>query len=208
MASYAAVKRTFAKAYMAFTEQAFRRRMDKKRRIEDLVLIFYSNATKVLQEGKAPNSDSWKLLVVRHVTLFVRLIGNTLKDHGNDKDRPELTSRLLALESKLLANDQDLFIDSEGGAGASIEVVAPVFSPRATVSEDISGEISELMDDIAFQKVLLASIDDSVHDRSNAESELRAKIETLEKQLSDLKRRGSVSSRPSKETSSTSNPRK
>jgi hypothetical protein len=123
----AAVKRTFAEAYTAFTEQGFRRRMDKERRVEDLVLIFYSNATKALQKGKAPDDDSWKPLVDRHVALFVRLISNTLKDHGNDKDRPELMSRLSTLESKLLTNDQDLFIDSvDGAGGTSIEVVAPL----------------------------------------------------------------------------------
>lgn len=119
----AAVKRTFAEAYTAFTEQGFRRRMDKERRVEDLVLIFYSNATKSLQKGKAPDDDSWKLLVDRHVALFVRLISATLKDNGNDKDRPELMSRLSTLENKLLTNDQDLSIDS---SDATIEVVTPL----------------------------------------------------------------------------------
>ena len=119
----AAVKRTFAEAYTAFTEQGFRKRMDKERRVEDLVLIFYSNATKSLQKGKAPDDDSWKLLVDRHVALFVRLISATLKDNGNDKDRPELMSRLATLESKLLTHDQDLTVDS---SDTTIEVVAPI----------------------------------------------------------------------------------
>jgi hypothetical protein len=123
----AAVKRTFAEAYTAFTEAGFRKRMDKERRVEDLVLIFYSNATKALQKGKAPDDDAWKLLVDRHVALFVRLISNTLKDHGNDKDRPELMTRLATLEKKLLTNDQDLFIDKgDGQGGSTIEVVAPL----------------------------------------------------------------------------------
>ncbi|KAG9237618.1 hypothetical protein BJ875DRAFT_137031 [Amylocarpus encephaloides] len=123
----AAVKRTFAEAYTAFTEQGFRKRMDKERRVEDLVLIFYSNATKALQKGKGPDDDSWKLLVDRHVAMFVRLISNTLKDNGNDKDRPELMSRLSTLEKKLLTNDQDLFIDKSNSAGGTtIEVVAPL----------------------------------------------------------------------------------
>ncbi|OWP01299.1 hypothetical protein B2J93_5579 [Marssonina coronariae] len=123
----AAVKRTFAEAYTAFTEAGFRKRMDKERRVEDLVLIFYSNATKALQKGKAQDDDSWKLLVDRHVALFVRLISNTLRDHGNDKDRPELMSRLATLESKLLTNDQDLSADTaDGPGGSSIEVVVPV----------------------------------------------------------------------------------
>jgi hypothetical protein len=123
----AAIKRTFAEAYTAFTEAGFRRRMDKERRVEDLVLIFYSNATKALQKGRALDDDSWKLLVDRHVALFVRLIRNTLKDHGNDKDRPELMNKLEILEKKLLTSDDDLFVDTADGAGGTtIEVTVPL----------------------------------------------------------------------------------
>ncbi|CZR50874.1 probable C2 domain protein [Phialocephala subalpina] len=122
-----AVKRTFAEAFTAFTDPGFRKRMDKERRVEDLVLIFYSKATASLQKGAGPDDDSWKQLVDRHVALFVRLISQTLKDHGNDKDRPELMSRLATLESKLLTFDQDLYIDSSDGPGGStIEVVVPL----------------------------------------------------------------------------------
>ncbi|EHL03390.1 hypothetical protein M7I_0612 [Glarea lozoyensis 74030] len=124
----AAVKRTFAEAYTAFTEAGFRKRMDKERRVEDLVLIFYSNATKALQKGKAPDDDTWKPMVDRHVALFVRLISNTLKDNGNDKDRPELMGRLATLEKKLLTNDQDLTTVDKGdtSGGHTIEVTAPL----------------------------------------------------------------------------------
>jgi hypothetical protein len=155
----AAVKRTFAEAYTAFTEQGFRRRMDKERRVEDLVLIFYSNATKALQKGKAPDDDSWKLLVDRHVALFVRLISNTLKDHGNDKDRPELMNRLAKLESKLLTNDQDLFAGSgDGAGGSSIEVVVPISydvkdMPMVQVVAKIFGlRLSQVQSDIDANK--------------------------------------------------------
>jgi hypothetical protein len=121
----AAVKRTFAEAYTAFTEQGFRRRMDKERRVEDLVLIFYSNATKALQKGKAHDDDSWKSMVDRHVALFVRLLSQTLKDHGNDKERPELMSKLATLEKKLLTDDQDLTV-SFGQSDTFIEVTVPL----------------------------------------------------------------------------------
>lgn len=157
----AAVKRTFAEAYTAFTEQGFRRRMDKERRVEDLVLIFYSNATKALQKGKSGEDDSWKLLVDRHVALFVRLISATLKDHGNDRDKPELMSRLTKLENKLLTNDQDLFIDSvDGAGGATIEVVLPLSydvkdMPMAqTVAKIFGLSNSQVQSDIDANKAL------------------------------------------------------
>ncbi|KAK2626553.1 hypothetical protein QTJ16_003728 [Diplocarpon rosae] len=168
----AAVKRTFAEAYTAFTEAGFRKRMDKERRVEDLVLIFYSNATKALQKGKAQDDDSWKLLVDRHVALFVRLISNTLKDHGNDKDRPELMSRLATLESKLLTNDQDLSADTaDGPGGSSVEVVVPV-------SHDVK--------DMPMVQTV-ARIFGLAFSQVQAEIDANRKLWTEENALSDLK---------------------
>lgn len=123
------VKRTFAVFLNAFTEQSFKKRMEKDRRVEDLVLIFCSNATKELQKGKSPGDDAWKLMVDRHLALFVRLISLVLKDHDWARDRPDLSSRLATLESKLLAHDQDLAAATSrnGGAGGStVEVIIPL----------------------------------------------------------------------------------
>ena len=123
------VKRTFAVFYTAFTEHSFRKRMEQDRRVEDLVLIFFSSATKELQKGKAAGDDAWKLMVDRHVALFVRLISSTLRDHDWVRERPELTSRLATLESKLLKHDQDLADASQragGAGGTSVEVEVPL----------------------------------------------------------------------------------
>ncbi|KAI0482426.1 hypothetical protein GGR56DRAFT_186661 [Xylariaceae sp. FL0804] len=122
----AAVKKTFAQAYTAFTDQGFRKSMDKERKVEPLVLIFYSAATKACMLGHERGDDSWKLLVDRHVALFVRLITNVLRDQGNDRDKPELMSRLSTLENKLLTNDQNLFIDTGQASGNHIEVEVPL----------------------------------------------------------------------------------
>ncbi|KAF2751201.1 hypothetical protein M011DRAFT_463941 [Sporormia fimetaria CBS 119925] len=124
----AAVKRTFAVFLNEFKAPQFRKSMEKDRRVEDLLLIFFSNATKELGRGKPPGDDSWKLMVDRHVALFVRLISLTLNAHGWSQDRPELTSRLNTMEKKLLMHDQDLAAENQrnGGAGGStIEVEVP-----------------------------------------------------------------------------------
>ncbi|KAF1998591.1 C2 domain-containing protein [Amniculicola lignicola CBS 123094] len=124
----ALVKRTFAVFLNEFKQPQFRKSMEKDRRVEDLLLIFFSNATKELQKGKAPGDDSWKLMVDRHVALFIRLISSTLKDHDWQRDRPELTHRLQTMEKKLLVHDQDLSSENQrsGGAGGStIEVEIP-----------------------------------------------------------------------------------
>lgn len=124
-----AVKRTFAAFFNAFSEPSFKKRMEKDRRVEDLVLIFFSNAAKELQKGKAAGDDGWKLMVDRHLALFIRLVSLVLKDHEWTRERPELMSRLATLESKLLAHDQDLSaVPSLNGSagGSTIEVVAPL----------------------------------------------------------------------------------
>jgi hypothetical protein len=59
----ALVVRTFAAFLNALKDQSFKKRMEKDRRAEDLVLIFYSNATKELSKGKEPDDDSWRLMV-------------------------------------------------------------------------------------------------------------------------------------------------
>lgn len=121
-----AVKRSFAEAYTAFSESNFRKSIDKERKFEPLVLIFYSAATKAAQKGRAPEDDSWKFLPDRHLALFVRLTANVLRDHGHDKDRAELMSRLHSLESKLLTNDQNLVASGSDGTGATVEVIVPL----------------------------------------------------------------------------------
>jgi hypothetical protein len=121
------VKRTFAVFYNAFTEKSFRSSVDKSRRVEDLVLIFVSYSTKELRKDKPANDDSYKLMVDRHVALFVRLISSTLKDQGWVIDRAELANRLATLESKLLVHDQNLTDPTQqGGGGTTIEVIVPL----------------------------------------------------------------------------------
>jgi len=121
-----AVKKTFAQAYTAFTETGFRKSVDKDRKAEPLVLMFYSSATKACMMGHTPGDDSWKHLVDRHLALFVRMLSSLLKDQGYDQSKSELMSRLTTLENKLLTNDQNLSIGGESNAGTTIEVIAPL----------------------------------------------------------------------------------
>lgn len=118
------VVRTFAAFLNVLKEDSFRKRMEKDRRAEDLVLIFYSNAIKELSKGKEHDDDGWKLMVDRHVALFVRLLALVLKAHEGGKDRPELANRLSVLENKLLVQDQDLM--NANSTASTIEVVAPL----------------------------------------------------------------------------------
>lgn len=122
----AVVKTSFAVFLNSLTEPSFKKQMEKERRAEDLVLIFFSNTTKQLGRGKAPGDDSVKLMTDRHVALFVRLMSLILKDHGWAADRPELTSRLATLESKLLKHDEDLASVETDSTGTFVEEFVPL----------------------------------------------------------------------------------
>ncbi|KAH6660085.1 hypothetical protein BKA67DRAFT_530202 [Truncatella angustata] len=122
------IKRSFAEAYNSFGSAAMQKIIDKDRKLEGVVMTFYSAATKSCRPlpGAPAVDDSWKLLVDRHVAMFVRLVANVLKDMGSDRDKPELMSRLKTLEQKLLTNDQNLFVDTGQDGGKYIEVDVPL----------------------------------------------------------------------------------
>lgn len=119
------IKQSIAEGFTALSEPSFRKTMEKDRRAEDLVLIFYANAVKALQKSKPAGDDSWKPLVDRHVALFVRLMTSIMKDGGWDRGHPELMMRLATLEKKLLTEDQDL-ASSSGPSDTFIEVTQPI----------------------------------------------------------------------------------
>ncbi|PHH60393.1 hypothetical protein CDD81_1706 [Ophiocordyceps australis] len=167
----AAVKRSFAEAYTAFSEKSFRRSMDMERKLEPLVLIFYSAATKAAQKGRVCDDDSWKTLPDRHLALFVRLSAKVLRASGHDRDRPELMSRLTSLENKLLTNDQNLVHEGGEGAGSTVEV-------RVPLSYDVK--------DMPMVQTVAAIFGQSL---SDVQGEIRAKVKvwTEEAALRDLK---------------------
>lgn len=152
------VKRSFATFFNEFSSPAFRKGIEKDRKAEDLILIFYSSATKELQKGRPPGDDSWKLMVDRHVALLVRLMSATLKPHDWNKERPELAMRLQTLETKLLRHEKDLASAAQttGGVAATevdvprsrhvkdmalVQVVAQVFQKSLTqVQADIDNQ--------------------------------------------------------------------
>lgn len=119
---------SFAEAFVAFTEQNFQKQLDHDRKVEPLILIFSSAATKAQIKTKAPDDDSYKQLADRHLAMFVRLLVAILKElPGVERERPELLSRLKKLEEGLLRNDQDLTLQgSQGKDNQYVEVEVPL----------------------------------------------------------------------------------
>ncbi|KIW70358.1 hypothetical protein PV04_02633 [Phialophora macrospora] len=120
------VKRVFAIFLNTLSDPAFKKRMEADRRAEDLVLIFFSTATKELQKAHQPGDDAVKRLVDRHVALFVRLMSLILKDKDWAKDKPDLATRLQTLESKLLKGDENLATSQTNGELKTVEEVVPL----------------------------------------------------------------------------------
>lgn len=120
------VKRSFATFFNEFSSPAFRKGVEKDRKAEDLLLIFYSSATKELQKGRPAGDDSWKLMVDRHVALLVRLLSAILTANDWAKEKPELATRLQTLETKLLRHEKDLATAAQTtGGAAAVEMEVP-----------------------------------------------------------------------------------
>lgn len=153
----ALVKRSFATFYNEFSSPAFRKGVEKDRKAEDLLLIFYSSATKELQKGRPVGDDSWKLMVDRHVALLVRLLSAILVKNDWAKEKPELAARLQTLETKLLRHEKDLATAAQTSGGAA---AAETEVPRSRHVKDMP--LVQVVGQI-FQKTLpqvQADIDD------------------------------------------------
>jgi len=122
----AALKRTFAEAYNAFTDKDFYKNIKEDRKVEPLILIFYSNAMKAQSRNRAPDDLSWRPLPDRHLAMFVRLLASLIRDLVGERDRPELVQRLNTLESKLLTNDQNLSLSAAQEDHSYVEVEIPL----------------------------------------------------------------------------------
>jgi C2 domain/MUN domain len=122
------IKRTFGAFLNEFLNPLKRKNLERDRKMEDLLLIFFPQAVKELQKGKAPDEDSWKWMSERHLAMFIRLISAILRDNNDwARERPELANRLQTLEKKLLMHDMDLTANSQNGStGRTIEVEVPL----------------------------------------------------------------------------------
>ncbi|KAI5815106.1 hypothetical protein BZA77DRAFT_266223 [Pyronema omphalodes] len=127
----ATVKRTFGSFYGALVEPRYYENTAKSRRPEDLLLIFYTHATKELQKvhGGGGAQGDWKQMVDRHVALFVRLMGRVIKEEGWASSNPELVARLEMMEKKLLRHE-------DMGDGQGVAVTA--------TQEPLSGKVEDM----------------------------------------------------------------
>ncbi|OJT15692.1 hypothetical protein TRAPUB_5070 [Trametes pubescens] len=103
------IRRTMAVFYGQVKDETFRRQMKENRKIEELILMFATNATNVLKKEPTLQGDGWKVELNNHIAQFVRLLRDCLRHISHVS--PELTARLEMYITKL-APAQPAYSDS------------------------------------------------------------------------------------------------
>jgi len=98
------VRATFGVFYNHYVEESFLKRIREDRKIEELVLIFYSKATAELK--KRVQGEEWRGLVDQHVAIFIRVMQDCIRD--NHLSASELMTRLAGYEAKLLSGNNEV----------------------------------------------------------------------------------------------------
>ncbi|KAI0742851.1 hypothetical protein C8Q80DRAFT_1109139 [Daedaleopsis nitida] len=102
-------RRTMAVFYGQVKDETFRRQMKENRKIEELILMFATNATNVLKKEPTLAGDGWKMELNNHIAQFIRLLRECLRHISHVS--PELTARLDMYTAKL-APSQQTYSDS------------------------------------------------------------------------------------------------
>ncbi|KAF8889044.1 hypothetical protein BD779DRAFT_1521688 [Infundibulicybe gibba] len=128
------LRRTMAKFYGQFMVESFKRQMKENRKIEDLILMFATNATTVLKKEPTLAGDGWKLELNNHMAHFVRMLRECLRSVHHVS--PELLARLDIYTAKLVPSQTS----SDSGYDS-----ASTSRDRDSISvPSISGQVSDM----------------------------------------------------------------
>jgi hypothetical protein len=104
------VRRTMAVFYGQIKDESFRKQMKENRKVEELILMFVTNATGALKKDPSLPADGWKVELNNHIALFVMLLRDCVKTFSHVS--PELTQRLDMYASKLAPSQSQTPNDS------------------------------------------------------------------------------------------------
>lgn len=128
------VRATFGAFFNHFIEPTYFKQVKENRKIEDLMLIFYSKATTELRRRSV--GEEWKSLVDQHMVLFIKMILDLMTEHHLAASNPEFMAKLQSFEAKLLTE----------------EVLAPEAPPKST--QDNVPEISYSIQDMQLVSIV------------------------------------------------------
>lgn len=139
------VRRTMAAFYGQVKDENFRRQMKENRKIEELILMFATNATNVLKKDPSLPGDKWKNELNNQIAIFVKLLRDCLR--GLSHVSPELTQRLEVYTAKLAPHQQSGTAYSDSGYDSSS-------TNRDRDSVSFSNRISKSMADVPLMSTV------------------------------------------------------
>lgn len=85
--------------YGQVKDESFRRQMKENRKIEEMILMFATNATNVLRKEPTLAGDGWKVELNNHIAQFIKMLRECLRNVSHVS--AELTARLDMYAAKL-----------------------------------------------------------------------------------------------------------
>lgn len=85
--------------YGQVKDENFRRQIKENRKIEELILMFATNATNVLRKEPTLAGDAWKGELNNQISLFIKMLRECLRNTSHVS--PELIARLDMYSAKL-----------------------------------------------------------------------------------------------------------
>lgn len=85
--------------YGQVKDENFRRQMKENRKIEEMILMFATNATNVLKKEPTLAGDGWKVELNNHIAQFIKLLRECLRHVSHVST--DLTARLDMYAAKL-----------------------------------------------------------------------------------------------------------
>ena len=122
--------------YGQVKDENFRRQMKENRKIEELILMFATNATNVLKKDPSLAGDKWKNELNNQIALFVKLLHDCLR--GLSHVSPELTQRLDVYTTKLAPQQQSGTSYSDSGYDSSSTNRDREVAPQNGISRNIA----------------------------------------------------------------------
>ncbi|EKM52682.1 uncharacterized protein PHACADRAFT_261272 [Phanerochaete carnosa HHB-10118-sp] len=111
------IRRTMAVFYGQVKDESFRRQMKENRKIEEMILMFATNATNVLRKEPTLAGDGWKVELNNHIAQFIKLLRECLKNVSHVSS--ELTARLDMYTAKLAPSIAQTQTHSDSGYDSS-----------------------------------------------------------------------------------------
>ena len=114
--------------YGQVKDENFRKQMKENRKIEEMILMFATNATNVLRKEPTLAGDGWKVELNNHIAQFIKLLRECLRNVSHVSS--ELTARLDVYAAKLAPSAPQAPAYSDSGYDSSSTRDSTLISPK------------------------------------------------------------------------------